>query len=282
MTSDYLQGHWISTTLGVSQFFKWVYFFSASMKRNFNMFSHFLGGKFSEQSASTGYSIFSRGLWWCKTQQTNFWSGAVMGELLYFQHLASTKSRLCPVPAGNTKKNVFLPLKTSPKRAQHHKDGSPVVCQLFAVSTTCFWADTDAFTLQTMCRKEASLSKHPPKCPPSCSRLVSLFHISRLSFRTQTHCVSQFVHSPWQFCFTSFSPSNMTICHRWHRVHRPPANAVTLNNRRPSVWMTCMKKGLRNRQQWWVWSAGFKKRRSNKTKQKRSEDKEVEIHLNPH
>ncbi|MEQ2199921.1 hypothetical protein XENOCAPTIV_017078 [Xenoophorus captivus] len=42
---------------------------------------------------------------------------------------------------------MFLPPKTSMKRAQHCRDSSLVAIRLFAMSTTWLWADTYAFPL---------------------------------------------------------------------------------------------------------------------------------------
>jgi len=56
-------------------------------------------------------------------------------------------SRISPHLLGMLK-NMLVPLKTSMKKGQHSKDGSLVVMELFAMSTTCLWSDTDTFTLR--------------------------------------------------------------------------------------------------------------------------------------
>lgn len=74
------------------------------------------------------------------------------GKLKCFQlsppGILNTKNMFSSILLGMLK-NMFLLLKTTRKRGQHCKDRSLVVVQLFAMSTRCLWADTDAFILLT-------------------------------------------------------------------------------------------------------------------------------------
>lgn len=92
-------------------------------------------------------------------------------------------------------KNMFLPLKTSPKRAQHCKDRSPVVSQLFAVSTTCRGADTDAFTLQTSVQK-GSRSLQASPFLFDCSFFPSTSHSSTVVQQLSSPSPSQSLFIP--------------------------------------------------------------------------------------
>lgn len=100
-------------------------------------------------------------------------SSVVLGKLKCSQLSApgilNTKNMFSP-PLLGMRKNMFLPLKTTRKRGQRCKDRSLVVTQLFAMSTRCLWADTDAFILlaerthwrcQPLCRQKTSLCMHP-------------------------------------------------------------------------------------------------------------------------
>lgn len=90
------------------------------------------------------------------------------------------------------RKNMFLPLKTTRKRGQHCKDRSLVVMQLFAMSTGCLWADTDAFVLlagwthehcQPLSGQKTSPCMHPDTAylPVSVCRSLWLTVFDRLS-----------------------------------------------------------------------------------------------------